>query len=133
MAMLKKPAKTVRRARRLRRALSLPEVLLWRELRARPGGIKFRRQHPAGAFVLDFYRAEARLCVEVDGEAHDRGEGPERDARRDAMLAAHGIVTLRIPARDVLADMAAVVAGIVVAVEARLPLHHPAGGPPPQA
>mgnify|MGYP005991164251 CR=1 FL=1 len=131
--MLKKPARTVRSARKLRRALSLPEVLLWRVLRARPGGFKFRRQHPAGPFVLDFYCAEARLCIEIDGQAHDRGDGPVRDARRDAVLKAHGIETLRIPASDVLADMASVVVGIVATVEARRPLHHPAGGPPPQA
>jgi hypothetical protein len=47
--------------------MSLPEGLLWRELRKRPSGLKFRRQHPAGIYVLDFYCAAARLAIEVDG------------------------------------------------------------------
>jgi very-short-patch-repair endonuclease len=48
--------------------MSLPEVLLWQALRARPGGWKFRRQHPSGPYVADFYCHEARLIVEVDGD-----------------------------------------------------------------
>lgn len=133
--MLDKPGRTVRHARALRRAMTAPEVALWSVLRARPGGLKFRRQHPAGPFVLDFYCAAAMLAVEVDGEAHDRGDRPARDQRRDAMLATHGIETLRIPARAVLADLEAVVRLVVAAAQVRMPLHHrpAAGGPPPQA
>ena len=62
---------TVKLARKLRSEMSLPEVLLWRELRLRPGGYKFRRQHPAGPYVLDFYCAALGLAIEVDGMAHD--------------------------------------------------------------
>lgn len=47
------------KARRLRRSMSLPEVLLWRELRKKPNGLQYRRQHPAGPYVLDFFRAKA--------------------------------------------------------------------------
>jgi len=51
-----KPRKrTTMNARHLRRQMSLPEVLLWRELRKRPNGVKFRRQHPTGPYVLDFF------------------------------------------------------------------------------
>ena len=133
--MLGKPAKTVRRARRLRREMTLPEIALWAVLRTRPGDFKFRRQHPAGPYAIDFYCAETRLAIEVDGEFHGRGDAPARDAARDALLVAHGIVTLRIPAAEVLRDLDAVMRGIVDAALARLPLHPPAapGGPPPQA
>ena len=124
---------TVAKARKLRRRLSLPEALLWRVLKTRPDGIKFRRQHPTGIYVLDFYCSDARLAIEVDGEAHSRGDRPRRDAARDAWFARAGIVTLRIPAMDVLRDLNDVVAGIIAAAKARLPLHHPAGGPPPRA
>ncbi len=48
--------------------MSLPEVLLWQVLRTRPSDLKFRRQHPSGAYVADFYCHEARLVIEVDGE-----------------------------------------------------------------
>ena len=114
---------TVRKARKLCRIMTLPEVLLWRAFQTRPYGLKFRRQHGSDDFVLDFYCGDARLGVEVDGIAHDMGDRPERDAWRDAFFAEAGITTLRIPA-----------ANIIEAARARLPLHHPAGpaGPPPR-
>ncbi|MET3438337.1 very-short-patch-repair endonuclease [Sphingomonas sp. 1185] len=112
--------------------MTLPEVLLWRVLRERPEGLRFRRQHPAGAYVLDFYCPAARLAVEVDGEAHERGDRPERDARRDVFLSEHGVAVLRIAARDVLRDLDSVVRYIVAQAHDRLPLHRPSDGPPPQ-
>jgi very-short-patch-repair endonuclease len=133
--MLGKPGKTVRRARKLRSEMTFPEVALWAVLRARPDNLKFRRQHPAGPYAIDFYCAEARLAIEIDGEIHGRGDTPARDLARDARLAADGIQTLRVPAVEVIRDLDAVVRGIVAAARARLPLHRPAapGGPPPQA
>nr|WP_307003116.1 DUF559 domain-containing protein [Sphingomonas sp. SORGH_AS_0879] len=128
-----KPGRTVRKARGLRRELTLPEVVLWRVLRERPDGLRFRRQHPAWAYVLDFYCPAARLAVEVDGEVHGRGNRPERDTRRDAFLGEHGVAVLHIPARDVLRDLDSVVRYIVAQARDRLPLHRPADGPPPQA
>jgi very-short-patch-repair endonuclease len=124
----------VGQSRRLRRTMSLPEVLLWRELRVGPGALKFRRQHPTGPYSLDFYCGDARLAIEVDGEAHGRGDRPERDEARDAWLARAGIETMRIPAKEVLRDLEAVLRGIAARAAARLPLHHPAapGGPPPR-
>ena len=76
--------------------MSLPEVLLWRILRDRPGGYKFRRQHPAGPYVLDFFCAEHRLAVEVDGEVHARGDAPARDAARDAWIRSQGVRVHRV-------------------------------------
>ena len=89
-------------ARRLRRGMTLPEVLLWRLLRQAPDGVKFRRQHPSGPLVLDFYCTEAKVCAEIDGHAHDTEGRPQRDERRDAWLAEQGIDVVRIPAREVL-------------------------------
>ena len=89
-------------ARQHRRALSLPEVLLWDRLRRSPGGVKFRRQHPVGAYVLDFYCAKTKLGIEIDGIAHDMGDRPVRDVQRDAWLAEQGIMVVRIPADEVL-------------------------------
>ncbi|AKH41190.1 very-short-patch-repair endonuclease [Altererythrobacter atlanticus] len=126
---------TTRRARSLRRRMSLPEVLLWRYLRGQPGGIKFRRQHQTGPYVLDFYCMDASLAVEVDGKAHDDPTRAARDEARDAWLARHGIGTLRIPAREILADPARAAEALLDHARSRLPLHHPAapGGPPPRA
>ena len=111
--MLSGPVETLRRARRLRRAMSLPEVLLWQELRKRPNGLKFRRQQAATRFVTDFYCHSAKLAIEVDGEAHSRGNAPQWDARRDSELAQHGVRVLRIPAYEVLDNLEGVVQAIV--------------------
>jgi len=115
-----KPARTIRRARRLRRKLSPAEVLLWQRLKGSPGGLRFRKQHAAGDFVLDFFCARANLAIEVDGDAHDMGDRPERDAARDAWLREHRIETLRIPARQVFADPAATAEAIVAAARERM-------------
>jgi very-short-patch-repair endonuclease len=142
--MLTGPAATIARARTLRKGMSLPEVLLWRELRQRPGGYKFRRQHPAGPFILDFACLETRLVLEIDGEAHGRGDAPNHDEARDEWIANQGFRTLRIPARDVLSNLEGVVAFVAdrcAAVQplcqasklsAVQPLHRRPGGPPPR-
>ena len=99
---MRAPKDTIDKARRLRRELSPPEARLWSRLRARtPGAPTFRRQHPIGPYVLDFYCAKARLAVEIDGIAHDLGENPERALRRDAWLADQGVSVMRIPAGEV--------------------------------
>jgi very-short-patch-repair endonuclease len=93
-------------ARFLRRRLSLPEGLLWRAIKAgKADGLKFRKQHPIGPYVLDFYCHDASLCVEVDGASHGFGNRPELDARRDRWLAEKGIRTLRISASLVLDEV----------------------------
>jgi len=130
----KAEGQAVLKARRLRREMSLPEVLLWRELRKRPDGFKFRRQYASGHYVLDFFCSDARLAIEIDGLVHAMGDRPARDEVRDAWFAKAGITTFRIAAAEVLDDVSAVVAGIIDAVRVRVPLHHPAapGGPPPR-
>ena len=123
---------TTRNARKLRRKMTLPEVILWHSLRQRSDGLKFRRQHPSGPYVLDFFCSDARLAIEVDGEAHSRGDRPQRDKARDQWLRANGVETLRIPAAALLDNVDAVLRFITLKARARLPLHHPAGGPPPR-
>ncbi|WP_287978402.1 MULTISPECIES: endonuclease domain-containing protein [unclassified Sphingomonas] len=113
--------------------MTLPEIVLWRALRGRPADLKFRKQHPAGVYVLDFFCAAARLCIEVDGAAHDHGDQPGFDKDRDAWLLLHGIATMRVTAADILRDLDAVVSQIVAAARARLPLRQPCGLPPPRA
>ena len=124
--------KTVMRAKRLRREMSLPEVLLWTALRERPGGHKFRKQHSAGPYSLDFYCAAAALCIEVDGKAHDMGDNPQRDAKRDALLTEQGIRTLRIPAEEILRDIEPVLIHIAEMCATRSPSTGSAGPPPLQ-
>lgn len=97
--------------------MTLPEVLLWRELKRRPKGLKFRRQHPFGRYILDFYCDAAKLLVEIDGEIHNRGDQPERDAERDQWLSSQGLTVLRIPAKDVLANLEGVLRHVIARAE----------------
>ncbi|HYV31765.1 MAG TPA: DUF559 domain-containing protein [Candidatus Binatia bacterium] len=83
-------------ARRLRREQTDEERRLWRALRAgRFAGFKFRRQHPAGKYVLDFYCPAARLAVELDGFQHGVPGQMQRDEQREKFLAGHDIEVLR--------------------------------------
>jgi very-short-patch-repair endonuclease len=111
-------------ARKLRRKMSLPEGLLWQQLRQRSMGLKFRNQHPVEKMVVDFYCAKKRLIVEIDGIVHDMGDNPARDLRRDAFLRSLGYQIVRILASDVLRDPAGVAESIVSLCHA---------GPPPSA
>ena len=82
--------------------MSLPEVLLWNLLRKSPDGAHFRRQERHGKYVLDFYCARAKVCIEIDGIAHDMGDRPAYDEKRDAWFQGDGIEVMRIPASEVL-------------------------------
>ncbi len=113
--------RNIAKARKLRSEASLPERLLWRELRQQPD-FKFRRQHSIEPYVLDFYCASLKLCIEIDGIAHDMGDKPQRDVERDAKLLESGIETLRFTASEVLADPGGVADSIVRFCEARKPL-----------
>ncbi|MEE9433082.1 MAG: DUF559 domain-containing protein [Sphingorhabdus sp.] len=94
-----------KRARQLRQEASLPEALLWQRLKAGPVGLKFRRQHPSGPYIADFYCHKAKLIVEVDGIAHDVGDNPQQDLKRDAWFAERKLEVIRIPAKEVLQDV----------------------------
>jgi very-short-patch-repair endonuclease len=101
------------RAKDLRRGMTAPERLLWAMLRRNQLGLHFRRQHPVGPFILDFYCAAAKLCVEVDGPVHDEQE--DRDARRTAWLSKEGIRVLRFSIAELEQRPAWVVATIAQA------------------
>ncbi len=106
-------------ARELRQDMSAPEITLWQVLRYRLGGLKFRRQHPSGPYIADFYRHEARLVIEVDSEAHNRGDRPKRDASRDNWFADRGLTTLRIAATDIQKNIKGVTSHILTTAASR--------------
>jgi len=93
------------------------EKLLWRRLRDAQLGWKFRRQHPIGPYILDFYCHEGRLVVELDGGQHAKGREAGRDRRRDRYLAEQGLRVLRFWNNEVLENMDGVVMAIVAALE----------------
>ena len=112
---------TLKRARRMRKALTPQEPGLWLRLSGRKlGGFRFRRQHPVGPYILDFYCAEAQLAVELDGDSHGVEGAAEHDARRDAWLMARGIMTLRI-SNDAAKDPEAVALQILAVLRRHAP------------
>jgi very-short-patch-repair endonuclease len=79
---------------------------------AHPAGLRFRRQHPVGPYILDFYCDAAKLAVEVDGEGHVQQAA--YDGRRDNWLLAQGIRTLRIRAIEIRDNLDGVLATIAI-------------------
>jgi len=104
-------------ARRLRQEATPAERVLWQGLRGgRLAGLKFRRQHAVGPFVLDFFCPKHKLVVEVDGAVHNTPDQRERDAGRDERLQLAGCRVLRLRNAEVLGDLDAVVEKIAAAV-----------------
>src|SRR3990172_8175353 len=99
---MKPPSTPVARsaARNLRQRSTDSERLLWLALRDRRlDGLKFRRQHPVGPYILDFYCHELSLAVEIDGAYHDLTAA--QDAQRQGLLEAQSIRFIRVLAEDV--------------------------------
>jgi len=111
------PGTTPDQRRALRRTQTDAERALSRLLRSRAlEGYKFRRQHGAGPYVLDFYCAEAHLAVEADGSQHYTSDGLADDAVRTAYLDALGIRVLRFTNVEALTNAEGVVETILRAV-----------------
>jgi very-short-patch-repair endonuclease len=100
---------TIELARELRRNPTSAEAILWAALRRRAlAGFRFRRQHPIGAYVTDFFCNEASLVVEVDGPVHDRIGRQRHDRLRDEALCRHGLRLVRVRNEEVTSDLDAV-------------------------
>jgi very-short-patch-repair endonuclease len=91
-------------------------MLLWRLLRLNRRELRFRKQHPIGPFVADFYCPAAKMVIEIDGATHNMRQ--DADRARGAYVASLGLKVMRIAAADVLADPDAVADGICGLCEA---------------
>lgn len=99
--------------RKLRKEQTTAEKLLWDCLRARRlNGLKFRRQHPLGRYIADFYCAERRLVVELEGKVHDIKDQQEYDKIRRETIEAMGLTVLRFKNEEVLENIERVLAHI---------------------
>ncbi|HEX8469833.1 MAG TPA: endonuclease domain-containing protein [Brevundimonas sp.] len=110
------------RAKVFRRQMTPPEARLWVRLRgSRLGGFKFRRQHPIGPYIVDFYCAWVKLAVEVDGGSHDTEEQIAHDKRRTAWLGRQGVRVIRLRASSVRDEIEGVMDFILASVRDRVP------------
>jgi very-short-patch-repair endonuclease len=95
-------SETFHRARTLRKEMTSSEKLMWQVLRRNNvKGFYFRRQHPIGRYIADFYCHNAKLVIELDGDVHDSEEAKERDANRTAVIEKYGIKVIRFSNGDV--------------------------------
>ncbi len=99
-------------AKDLRQRQTAAEVVLWSCLRRGQIGVKFRRQHPIGPFVVDFCCLSAHLILELDGAVHERPDVREQDEWRSDYLAGHGFRVIRFANEDVLDRTEIVLASI---------------------
>jgi very-short-patch-repair endonuclease len=107
-----------KQARRSRRHPTRAEKHLWAHLRNRQlAGFKFRRQHPCGDRILDFFCAEAKLAIELDGSGHARHLGQACDLDRELELYEKGIRVLRFKNRAVISNLDGVLNAIVYAID----------------
>ena len=91
-------------AKHLRRRLTPPETTLWKQLRAkRFQGLRFRRQHPIGPYVVDFYCPDLRVVIELDGDSH--ADQAAYDDERTAWLEGAGCTVLRFSNRQALNEV----------------------------
>ena len=103
------------RARKLRIDATAAERRLWQKLRgAQIDGASFRRRHPAGNFILDFYCPALRLAIELDGGQH--ADASSRDRQRDHWLAQHGVTVLRLWNSDITQNLSGVLEVIALKV-----------------
>ena len=110
----------IARRRELRRNESPAQAHLWTHLRGRRlGGFKFRRQHPCGPFLLDFFCASRRVAIELEEGPSFGADSQRRRRQRSEFLAARGIGVLRFGAQQVLSNTDAVLATIAFSLGAR--------------
>jgi cyclase len=89
------------RAKDLRNRMTEAEMVLWGYLKQKPLGYKFRRQHPLGFYIADFYCHKLLLVIEVDGKIHEREDVAENDKERQNVIEGLGLKVIRVSNDDV--------------------------------
>jgi very-short-patch-repair endonuclease len=102
------------RRRSLRNNMPKAEVLLWTRLKSKQlHGIKFRRQHSIGPYVLDFYCSTLKLAIEIDGDTHAGEQEAEKDRKRQRYIESFGIRFVRFTNFQVIENIESVLEEIV--------------------
>ena len=87
-------------AKQLRKEMTKEERHLWYDF-LRTHSVRFSRQKILGKYIADFYSAEAKLVIELDGSQHYKDVNIEKDAERTAFLEGYGLTVIRIPNNEV--------------------------------
>jgi cyclase len=92
-------------AKHLRKNMTDAEKILWTYLNKGINGLKFRRQHPIGFYIADFYCHKAKLIIEIDGSIHSKKDVKEKDGIRQKELESWGYSTVRFTNKQVLKEI----------------------------
>jgi very-short-patch-repair endonuclease len=105
----------IQRARHMRAHPTRPEKIMWQCVRRKQlGGFKFRRQHVMEPYIVDFYCAEKKLVVELDGTIHEATQQAEVDRKRDRLLEEYDATIMRVENDEVLDDLEGVLERILL-------------------
>lgn len=107
------PSSSFLKAQALRKNETEAEKILWERLRNNQlKGYKFRRQHPFGLFIADFYCHQLKLIIEIDGEYHNLPEQIEKDLERTQILESNGLQLIRFTNEEVQENLENMIAKI---------------------
>ncbi len=112
-----KEQKSIRQS--LRNSVSTIEKILWSKIRNQQLGVKFRRQHGIGKYIVDFYCPDFQLVIELDGDSHYQEGAQEYDYVRDEFMRAAGLRILRFTNIEVMNNLDEVVLAICTAIKAK--------------
>ncbi len=105
---------------RLRSNMTGPEARLWSRLSARQlQGLKFRRQHGIGPYIVDFYCPEQSLVIEVDGDSHADADQVVKDKQREQYLQSLGLRVIRYVNDDIVKNLGGVLEDLAGRISSR--------------
>lgn len=112
------PQSSFLKAQALRKNETETEKILWERLRNNQlKGYKFRRQHPIGLFIVDFYCHRLKLILEIDGEYHNLPEQIKKDSERTQILESSGLQLIRFTNKEVHENLEDVIAKITFKID----------------
>ncbi len=117
MGKLFNPKTLVGFRQHLRHNMTSPERRLWFNLNKQQLGVKFRRQHGIGNFIVDFYCPSMKLIIEIDGHSHFTAEAQHADQLRDCYLESLNLTVLRFTNLQITSEIDAVLASIKQTLE----------------
>jgi len=97
------------RAKDLRNNMTQAEMVLWGYLKTSPLGYKFRRQHPLGIYIADFFCYRLKLVIEVDGPVHQQEDVKKHDEERQKLIEADNLKILRFTNYEVMQHLETVI------------------------
>jgi very-short-patch-repair endonuclease len=116
------PLESFTKAAKLRENMTETETKLWEGLKNRKFlGLKFRRQHPIGLYIADFYCHKLKLVIEIDGEYHELESQILNDRKRTQDLNSFGIKVIRFKNIDILKNLEKVLSELEIQLESSIP------------